>query len=125
MHTEIGKKVINKLLAADGKHGKPIYIDVRHMDVKARSQYYAMRDSILKADPKRKNIPIIMSHSAASGEDSTTAFLTGLCPSFDRYSEVKCPHWYYKKIIKYNRSMGNFPIYPINKHTGKKPKKNL
>ena len=86
---DIGYKVVEKLLdTSDGK--PPIYIDVKHMDIQARFDYY----KFLK-DRNYKNVPIIASHVAMSGKDSAIAMYTGLCPVYDVYEEVKDPeNWY-------------------------------
>jgi hypothetical protein len=82
--TTLGWDVITRLLAKDGLHQSSVYIDVKHMDIDARFQYY----DYVKANPEGR-IPIIASHVAVNGKDSKWANYTGLCPLFDRYEEVE------------------------------------
>lgn len=58
-NSQIGYKVIRALLDSNNIHHKPILIDIKHMDIKTRMDYYAMLDTI----PAYKNIPIICSHA--------------------------------------------------------------
>lgn len=70
MESNIGQKVIEILLDTTiGPHKKPILIDIKHMDVQSRLDYYKFLD----ADSSRKNIPIICSHAAASGKNQKIA----------------------------------------------------
>ncbi|MBD1396839.1 hypothetical protein H9Q13_06655 [Pontibacter sp. JH31] len=79
------------------KYGKPTYIDVKHMDVKARIQYYYQRRRLEKE--LGIPIPIVASHFAVSGEKQAMAAATGLRPNFDRYQESEDPRAFYKKSI--------------------------
>lgn len=67
--TAMGIKIVHALLSTE--NGKRILIDVKHMSVASRTEYYALLDQ--NAD--YKNIPIIASHAAANGmrsfEDTT------------------------------------------------------
>lgn len=56
----LGKNVLRALLSSN--NGKSIYIDVKHMSLKSRLEYY----NILKQEYKN-NIPIIVSHGAVTG----------------------------------------------------------
>jgi microsomal dipeptidase-like Zn-dependent dipeptidase len=56
--TPLGVKVVHRLLT--GIH-RPVWIDVKHMSVKSRLEYYG----ILQAD--HKNVPIVVSHGAVTG----------------------------------------------------------
>lgn len=62
--TDLGKIVVHQLL--DQTNGKRIHIDVKHMSVKSRQEYYA----ILNANEEYKKIPIIVSHGAVNGYNS-------------------------------------------------------
>lgn len=62
--TALGKKVVHALL--DNTNGKRILIDIKHMSITSRKDYYA----IIDADPKYKDLPIIVSHGAANGLQS-------------------------------------------------------
>jgi microsomal dipeptidase-like Zn-dependent dipeptidase len=58
--SSLGITVLHALLST--VNGKPIYIDVKHMSVSSRLEYY----QILKRDYKN-SIPIIVSHGAVTG----------------------------------------------------------
>lgn len=59
--TPLGKEVIHKLL--DTSNGKRILIDVKHMSITSRKEFY----QLLETDENYKNLPIIVSHGAANG----------------------------------------------------------
>ncbi|MEM6515110.1 MAG: membrane dipeptidase [Bacteroidota bacterium] len=59
--TALGIKVVHELL--NDQNGRRILIDVKHMSVKARQQYY----ELLYDNPDYANVPIIVSHGAANG----------------------------------------------------------
>lgn len=59
--TPLGIEVINKLL--DNTNGKRILIDVKHMSVASRRQFYLLLDE----EQAYENVPIIVSHGAANG----------------------------------------------------------
>ena len=59
--TLLGRKVIKELL--DTNNGKRILIDVKHMSVTSRKEYYEMLDT----DLAFKNVPILVSHGALNG----------------------------------------------------------
>ena len=62
--TSLGKKVLNELLST--KNGKRILIDIRHMSIEARVEYYSL---VKKHNTNNPNdlIPIISSHTAVNG----------------------------------------------------------
>jgi microsomal dipeptidase-like Zn-dependent dipeptidase len=64
--TPLGKKVIHALY--DKSNGQRILIDVKHMSVLARQEFYGL----LETDPTYSQIPIIVSHGAANGLLSPT-----------------------------------------------------
>jgi len=59
--TDLGLEVLHKLL--DTESGDPIFIDVKHMNVRTRREYY----EILESDYSSEKIPIIVSHGAVTG----------------------------------------------------------
>jgi hypothetical protein len=94
----IGFKIAEYFLnPATSKYGKPTYLDVKHMDVRARIQYYYKRRTWEKK--YGVPIPIIASHFAVSGENQVLAAATGLYPHFDRYVENERPYKYYRHEI--------------------------
>jgi hypothetical protein len=95
---DIGRKVITELLNPDNtRHGKPTYIDVKHMDIQAREEYYKLLDSLKLRNGKK--IPIIASHTAVSGENLEIARATGLNPLYDQYSELRNPRKFYENQL--------------------------
>jgi microsomal dipeptidase-like Zn-dependent dipeptidase len=64
--TSLGIKVVHELLSTN--NGKRILIDLKHMSVASRIDFYKLIDD----DPKYKNIPLIVSHGAANGIQSFT-----------------------------------------------------
>lgn len=62
--TSLGLKVIDVLLSQN--NGKRIHIDIKHMNVKSRNEYY----DLLATKYINENIPIISSHGAVSGKDN-------------------------------------------------------
>ncbi len=80
---DIGWKVFKKLLDTSGIHHAPVFIDVKHMDIAARLEYYRY----LKT--RKDSIPIIASHIAVTGKDTSVLRYTALCPVSDVYEEVK------------------------------------
>ena len=59
--TDLGIKIVHELLSAT--NGRRILIDIKHMSVTARKEYY----TLLRNTPDYSVIPIIMSHGAANG----------------------------------------------------------
>ena len=59
--TNLGNQVLDLLL--DGTKGKQILVDVKHMSVKARYQYY----EVLEQTEFYSTLPVIISHGAANG----------------------------------------------------------
>ncbi len=59
--TPLGRKVLRKML--DKEQGNRILVDVKHMSLQSRQEYYACLDSM---NNKGDNIPIISSHSTIS-----------------------------------------------------------
>lgn len=94
----LGANVIYNLLDTNNKWQKPIYIDLRHADIKSRLQYYHILDSLNKI---RKHIPIIFSHAAVSGENLKVAHYTGLGGLYDRYGEINRPYRFFLKRKNY------------------------
>ena len=62
--TPLGFKVIDALLSKN--NGKRIHIDIKHMNVKSRNEYYQH----LSSNYANEDIPIIVSHGAVSGKDN-------------------------------------------------------
>lgn len=93
--TEKGWKVIRLLLSLDENNnyqpdelGRRIFIDVKHINAKARKEYY---DQIVIPCMKEKNdiVPIIASHCAYSGVETLVDLISNWSKEED--------HWRYEK----------------------------
>ena len=96
--TDLGYQVMHRLLDADNDFKAPIYLDTKHMDLKARFQYYHYIDSIntIRKAQGKQLIPIIASHIGLSGKKRPVAMATGLYPLRDSYEELIFGPTFYK-----------------------------
>lgn len=62
--TPLGWKVMHELLAVD--NGKRVLIDIKHMSLKARKEYYRMLESHNRLS-RNEQVPIVCSHTGLSG----------------------------------------------------------
>jgi hypothetical protein len=110
--TDFGWTVIETLLDKDHDFKDPTYIDMRHMDVKARIEYI---DYVMKHNASHsKKIPLIVSHAGVSGKSQSFAKFFGLCPFNDDYREYK--QGFDKQADFYRMPRHNFwtkPVTPI------------
>lgn len=121
----LGWRVIERLLRPGpaGGHKEPVYIDMKHLDVQGRLEFYARRRRLM-TESNLTELPIIASHIAASGEDTCIAKATGLNPLFDRYPEVRNPRRFYEEqrddYDAYWRTrngfLGELPLNPFEDH---------
>ncbi|GGF30794.1 amidohydrolase family protein [Echinicola rosea] len=58
--TEIGKKLIRQCLVHPSR---PVLIDVKHMSLYTRLEYYRYKDQLAKEDAKVRRLPILSSHT--------------------------------------------------------------
>lgn len=79
--TETGKIVLRELLKKD--NGSRIYIDIKHMSVKSRYQYYYILET-----EYGEGIPVFASHGAVSGRDSLEKWVED---NFDKWVRQECP----------------------------------
>jgi hypothetical protein len=86
----------------DSANSKRILIDVKHFDMQARFEYYALLRELNQGS--EKPIPIIAGHVAVSGEKWPVAVATGLSPLFDRYQEITDPLDFYCKQMDTTRA---------------------
>lgn len=88
--TDIGYQVMYKLLDAEHDFKQPIYLDCKHMDIKARFQYYEYIDSVnkIRRSAGKKTIPIIASHIGLSGKSRQVAIATAQFPLSNSYEEL-------------------------------------
>jgi microsomal dipeptidase-like Zn-dependent dipeptidase len=97
----LGNKVIDSLL--DKTNGKRIYIDIKHMNIKSREDYYSL---IIDGKYKNEDIPIIISHGAVIGQDNSN----------DKNSTAKHKftdgdiNFYDDEILKIEQSNGVFGV---------------
>jgi hypothetical protein len=107
----IGFKIVEAFLNPDSsRYKKPTYIDVKHMDILARTQYYEIRHQQEKK--LGIQIPIIASHFAVSGESLSLAMATGRLfyssgerAYFDKYAEIRNPDRFYKRKVEGNKKL--------------------
>ena len=69
--SDLGKKAIHALL--DNTNGKRVFIDIKHMSLAARLEYY----EILKTEYPQQAIPIVVSHGAVTGRSISREKNTG------------------------------------------------
>jgi microsomal dipeptidase-like Zn-dependent dipeptidase len=65
--TPLGRKVLQALLSSE--NGKPIYIDIKHMSIIARKEYF----ELLTAKYPNNMPPTLVSHGAVNGQKWTNA----------------------------------------------------
>ena len=95
--TELGFKVAHKLL-----EGKPIYLDIKHMSVKSRKQYYE-----LLQHEYQNQIPIIVSHGAITGVDWSGCSNSSLHDTYFCNDDI---NFYDEELIQIQRSGGLFAL---------------
>jgi len=96
--TPLGIKVIHSLLST--ANGKRILIDIKHMNVKSRYQYY----DIIK-DTYDSKIPIIVSHGAVNGRNNPTDNNV-----LDKNFNTATINFYDDEIFRIARSKGIFGV---------------
>lgn len=97
--TDLGEKVINTLLSTS--NGKRIHIDLKHMNVKSRYEYY----DYLATHFATENIPLIVSHGACNGIDNPR----DNNETYDRFNSTKI-NFYDEELVKIEASNGIFGI---------------
>lgn len=97
--TSLGYKVLHALL--DNSNGMSIYIDIKHMSLKSRLQYY----DIVKSHSL--NIPIIVSHGAVTGRSIKGEVSSSLNPNNFANDSI---NFYDEELIYIAKSKGLFAI---------------
>ncbi len=97
----IGNKVIHALL--DDTNGKRIYIDLKHMSVKSRQEYYA----ILKVTYPRQKIPLIVSHGSVTGLSFSGSKRATTCLDIFNTNDL---NFFDEEIMEVAKSGGLFAI---------------
>ena len=96
----LGYDVINRLLKPD--NGYPIYIDIKHMSVTSRKEYYRLLE--IKYD---NSIPIIVSHGAVIGTDYNGKRGSSVNPT---YFSPETINFYDEELLKIAQTKGLFAI---------------
>ena len=97
--SELGYEVISQMLSF--RNGNPILIDIKHMSLKARLEYY----NFLKI--KAIETPIIVSHGAITGTSLRGASQGSLNPNFFVDEAI---NFYDEELVKIAKSNGLFAI---------------
>jgi microsomal dipeptidase-like Zn-dependent dipeptidase len=100
---QLGWDVLRKLL--DNSNGKRILVDVKHMSVKARKQYY----QFLADEHPDEIIPLLVSHGAVNGFRSDTELVEDDLINYGKFQSDDI-NFYDNEIIKIARSGGLFGI---------------
>jgi microsomal dipeptidase-like Zn-dependent dipeptidase len=101
--TDLGLKVLHELL--DNTNNKRILIDLKHLSIKARQQYY----SILENAYAGENIPLIVSHGAVTGLKSHGNQVIDIQGSSGKFQEEEI-NFYDDEILKIDESRGIFGL---------------
>ncbi len=99
----IGLKVIDQML--DPTIGRRIYVDVKHMSLKSRQQYY----DLLSTKYKKEKIPVIVSHGALTGR-TLKGTLNKITPELGKTFSNKDINFYDEEILTIARSKGIFGL---------------
>lgn len=99
----LGKKVLHKLL--DNTNGKRILIDLKHMSVKARNEYY----DFLKTEYPNEIIPMVVSHGAVNGFRAHNMLVEDDLINYGKFQSNDI-NFYDDEIIKVAKSGGLFGI---------------
>jgi len=121
--TDLGMKIVHELL--DKNNGRRILIDVKHMSVAARQEYY----KLLADNPKYKDVPIIVSHGAANGLKSFDDPSQGGSKVAKKMNKAEI-NIYNSEIVKIAKSKGILGLQlderrVVNKETLNKTKQSI
>lgn len=101
--TELGWKVLRKLL--DNSNGKRVLIDLKHMSVQSRNEYY----QFLETEYTGEIIPLLVSHGAVSGLRSHNEKVEDDLLNYGKYQSNDI-NFYDDEILKIADSGGLFGI---------------
>lgn len=101
--TTLGIKVVRALLSS--ANGKRILIDLKHMSVKAREDFYALIDSSVAY----KNMPIVVSHGAVNGMKSVAEAKQSGSKVAKKFNPVDI-NFFDEEIIRIAKSKGIFGL---------------
>ena len=97
----LGYKAIQALLSEE--NGRPIYIDLKHMSLAGRQQYYGL----LKTDYANKRIPIVVSHGSVTGRSIGADTCSTTCTDIFNTGNL---NFFDEEIVEVVRSGGLFAI---------------
>ena len=109
--TPFGITVLHKLL--DKSPGKRILIDLKHMSVKSRKEYY----EILLNEYENENIPLIVSHGAVNGLRSPESEVVDNQHTAGKF-QVDDINFFDEEIVRISRSGGLFGIQLDERRAG-------
>lgn len=101
--TPFGLKVLDKLL--DNSDGKRILIDVKHMSVQSRKEYY----QLLETKYNTESIPLIVSHGAVTGYRSADEKVIDNQNTYGFFQDGDI-NFYDDELVRIARSEGIFGI---------------
>ena len=101
--TALGIKIVKELLST--KNGKRILIDLKHMSMASRKDFYKLIDKT----PAYKKIPIIVSHGAANGQQSFTKKKQAGSSVASKLNPVDI-NFFNEEIIRIAKSKGIFGL---------------
>jgi microsomal dipeptidase-like Zn-dependent dipeptidase len=111
--SDLGWKVLRKLL--DPAQGRRVLIDLKHMSVKARNEYY----QFLETKYPDENIPLLVSHGAVTGLKSASEPVEDGFLNSGNFQE-KDINFYDDEIIRIGRSGGLFGVQFDERRLGNK-----
>lgn len=101
--TELGRKVLQKLL--DTTNGRRVLIDLKHMSIKAREEYY----QYLKEAHNDEIVPLIASHGAVNGLRSAREKVEDDKFNYGKFQPTDI-NFFDDEIVRIARSEGLFGI---------------
>lgn len=110
----LGWKVLRKLL--DNTDGQRVLIDLKHMSVKARNEYY----QFLETEHPDNEIPLVVSHGAVTGVRSFHDPIAEGFVNDGKFQNLDI-NFYNDEIIRIGRSGGLFGIQFDERRLGSKP----
>jgi microsomal dipeptidase-like Zn-dependent dipeptidase len=116
--TPLGLKAIHALL--DKNEGKRIYIDMKHMSLQSRQEYF----KLLGTDYRGEKVPLIVSHGSVTGLSLKGTRRASGCPDIFNATDL---NFFDEEIIEIARSHGMFALQMDmgNNADAKKIKSNL
>lgn len=111
--SDLGWKVLRKLL--DNTDGKRVLIDLKHMSVKARNEYY----QFLESEYPNETIPLLVSHGAVTGLRSHTELVEDDFVNSGKFQKNDI-NFYDDEIIRIGKSGGLFGIQLDERRLGSK-----